>query len=125
MKSPIPTSFVLLLLVLASVGLIAGMIGLLTWGTQQALPNLEHARQGVGVFGGLIMLGMLLHSFLGVLAGARYRRDRKTLNRIGLGGNALLLLGLLTLYGFTFWKVREMRAARQPGGPMEIAEDYR
>jgi nitrate reductase NapE component len=116
MKSPVPTSFVFLLAALFAIAVFFGGVVLLIQ---------VGSRFPVGRYAGLLsllLLGGMVQNLLGMLAALRYRGDRRTLNIIGLSGNALLLLGFIGTFGFAFWTAQQTLADRRPGGPIEVVD---
>ncbi|RTQ46251.1 hypothetical protein EJV47_22235 [Hymenobacter gummosus] len=121
MKSPLPTSFALLLAALCAVAAIFLTGVVLVFGRMRALPDLDDARLGAAVINCLLLLGLLIYSIGGVVAGLRYRQKRKALNWIGLVGNSLLLLGFVGLFGYSYWK-KHQTVSRSLQGPVEVVE---
>lgn len=124
MKSPLPTSFASLLVALCAALVIFGTSLAFWYARQYEFPAQTNVQLGAAVINVVFFLGLLIYSTVGIAAGLRYRKERRTLNAIGLAGNALLLLAFGALLGFSLYTVREVQASRRLGSPIKTAERY-
>jgi nitrate reductase NapE component len=117
MKSPLPTSFALLLAASLFVVLVFGAY-IVTLTTE-----LYAVMHYLGLLS-LLLPGALIYTLMGVISGLRYRKERKALNLLGLCGNGLLLLAFIGLFGFAYWTKHKQTYSRRVGVPVEVARDY-